>query len=256
MSYLFQRAFVVILTLAAFTFAQSESERQATIFNDQGVSQFQKGLHQAAIKSFNQALAADPKRWAAHLNLGHAHRAMNDLASSEAAFRKAIELRPDHAITYNQLGIVLMEAQRDRDALEVFLAALARSADHPVILLNAANCRIALKDFRGAIEFLEKARTLDPQNAGIRVSLGYAYAMRDKIQAAINEVREAERINPTDEKVKFFLGTLYLANRDRDAALAQQKKIHATSPELARRLFQAINRDKIVIIPAEALGFR
>jgi tetratricopeptide (TPR) repeat protein len=124
------------------------------------------------------------------------------------------------------------------------------------MLLNAGNAKIGLKDFKGAAGFLEKAKMLSPQNASIRVSLGYAHAMRNKLDVAIAEIREAIRLEPKNEQVQYFLGNLYLANRDRDAAIAQQRKVHALSPELARKLFQTINSDKLVVVPSDALGFR
>ena len=50
MRYLIYKVFVVVFTLAAVTFSQTSIERQAIILNDQGVTQFEKGELQEAIR--------------------------------------------------------------------------------------------------------------------------------------------------------------------------------------------------------------
>jgi hypothetical protein len=80
--------------------------------------------------------------------------------------------------------------------------------------------------------------------------------MRHKIDLAIAEVRYAVQLDPKDEEAQFFLGNLYLANRDKDSAIAQQRTVSALNPELARRLYQAIFSDKILVVGPNALGPR
>ena len=104
---------------------------------------------------------------------------------------------------------------------------------------------------------LEKAKSVKTVDASIRISLGYAYAMRKKFDRAIAEVKEAVRINPTDNLVEFFLGHLYLANGDKEAAIAQHRMMQLDDPELARKLLMKIHSDKILVIPQSGtLGFR
>ncbi len=79
--------------------------------------------------------------------------------------------------------------------------------------------------------------------------------MLKKFDTAIVEIKEATRLDPQDEEVQYFLGNLYLANKNRDAAVAQQMKIYTLNPELGRRLFQNIYRNKILIAPPSSMGF-
>ena len=60
MKYLIYKVFVVVFTLAGAAFSQSGIEQQAIILNDQGVSQFEKGKFQEAIRSFDRAIQLSP----------------------------------------------------------------------------------------------------------------------------------------------------------------------------------------------------
>ena len=97
---------------------------------------------------------------------------------------------------------------------------------------------------------------MKPDDANIRVCLGISYAKRKKFDLAIAEVRKATELDPKDEGVQFYLGALYVANHDKDAAIAQQRKVYAFNPELGRRLYQAINSDKLLVVLPEPVGPR
>ena len=113
---------------------------------------------------------------------------------------------------------------------------------------------VYLKEFKEAVTLLEKARSLAPDNASIRVGLGYCYAKRNKLDMAIAEIRKASDLKPDDQDIQFFLGKLFVVNNDKDAAIAQQRKISAFNPELARKLYLLINSDKLLIVGPEGVG--
>ncbi len=110
MRYLFYKVFVVVLMLAAAATSQIKNQREALILNDLGITQFKKSEYAEALSSLNRAIELYPTAPAFHSNLGHVYRELEDLARSEIAFRKSNEIQPDNAITLNQLGVVLMEA--------------------------------------------------------------------------------------------------------------------------------------------------
>ncbi|HKP67875.1 MAG TPA: tetratricopeptide repeat protein, partial [Pyrinomonadaceae bacterium] len=125
MRYLFQRAFIVVVSLTAATYSQTqpENERLAAITNNDGVAHFQKGDYDQAIKSFKRAIEIFPRDPASHRNLGHVYFELKDFTQSASSYREALTLRPDHAITLNQYGAVMMEVHRYKDALDSFRAA-------------------------------------------------------------------------------------------------------------------------------------
>lgn len=255
MLYLFPRVFVVIFVFTAALYSQTDNEREGIILNNQGAAQFQKGEYEEALKSFSRSAELFPNNAVVHRNLGHLYwKTLKDPARAETTFRNAIRLAPDFALTYNELGIMLMEVNLEKEALDVFLKAGALKPDDAIIQLNIGKVQMAVNDFRGATATLERAKSMDPQSALIRVSLGDAYAMRKKFDLAIAEVRYAIQIDPNNEEAHFLLGSLYVAKRDRQAALVQQRAVLALNPELGRRLFQAIYGDMILVLPPNALA--
>lgn len=61
----------------------------------------------------------------ASYNLGLLERAAGNQDASVAAYRRAIELRPDYASAWNNLGVVLSEFHQGQDALAAFEKAIA-----------------------------------------------------------------------------------------------------------------------------------
>ena len=61
------------------------------------------------LTKWSWGLALAPFESALHLNLGTLQHDRNQLGPAEQSFRKAIELRPDFALAYRNLGSVLAE---------------------------------------------------------------------------------------------------------------------------------------------------
>ncbi len=255
MLYLFPRVFVVMFVVTVAIYSQTDSEREAIALNNQGVAQCHKGEIEEALKSLSRSAELFPTNAVVYRNLGHLYwKRLNDPSRAETAFKNAIRLAPDFALTYNELGIMLMDANREKEALDVFLRAGALKPDDATIQLNIGKVQMAVRDFRGAVATLERAKSMHPQNALIRVSLSDAYAMRKKFDIAIAEVRYAIQIDPNNEEAQFLLGSLYVAKRDKQAAIVQQRTVLALNPELGRRLFQAIYGDMILVLPTSGFG--
>jgi Flp pilus assembly protein TadD len=256
MLYLFQRVFVVVFMLAAAAYSQSENNRVGITLNNEGVAQFQKGEYSEALKSLNRSAELFPTNPIVHRNLSRVYRELKDLDRAETEIINAIRLSANHAVSYNQLGVIRLEAGRYNEALEAFFKADALEPGDATILLNVGNTYIHLKDYAKATSFLERAKSANPQNETIRISLGFAYAMRKKFDLALAEARSAAQIAPKDEAAQFLLGYIYVAKDDKDAAIAQQRTVSALNPDLARRLFQAMHSDKILVVPPAGLDRR
>ena len=73
------------------------------------------GDWEKAVGAYSRCLAIRPRSAGIWRCLGVAQRNTNNLAASLDALRRSIEIQPDHAHTYLDLGITL-EALGDRDA--------------------------------------------------------------------------------------------------------------------------------------------
>jgi len=138
------------------------------------------GLAEAAWTLGQMKLAADCLRLAIraqgedftlHHNLGNVLRRQGDLAGAEAAYRRAIELRPAAAESYNGLGHVHLAWGRLEQALECYRRAQTIDPEQCETLNNLGNALRRLGRYEEAETHYRRALTLRPGHAGARYNL-------------------------------------------------------------------------------------
>ncbi len=85
-----------------------------------GVTEFQHGHYDAAVKLLQKASCLLPCNDSVHFNLGNALRAATRLQEAEMAFLAALRLRPDNLDALKNLGNVLKEQNRFDEALACY----------------------------------------------------------------------------------------------------------------------------------------
>ena len=76
-------------------------------------------------------------------------------------------------------------------------------------------------DYKHAIEHLEKATTIKPDDAQGRTNLGVAKPKTDDKEGAIVALKKALSIKPDDAELHFDLGAVYRRQRNPDEAIAE-----------------------------------
>ena len=135
-----------------------------------------------ARKHYQAAIERDHGRYPeAWLNLGRLEATAGDLEAAAKAYRRALETRPKYAAAFNNLGLVLEDLGDLEDAE---------------------------KAFRSAIE-------LRPEYASARVNLGTLLSRQRRLDAAIDELKEAIRIHGGDyPSAELNLSVVYLRKKD------------------------------------------
>ena len=95
-------------------------------------------------------------------------------------------------------------------------------------------------DYRKAIESLQAALRLKPDNADAWCNLGYAYGKMGRYREEIAAYREALRIKPDDADAWDFLAIAYAQSGNRSAALEAVKELRRYDPQQAEKLFNMI----------------
>lgn len=95
-------------------------------------------------------------------NRGRAHLTLKEYAKARRAFIKAIELTPDRASAYNDLGLSLAAEGRHESAIRQFDAAIKRDAGYAEAYLNRALSNRALGAFDAALSDFGETRRLAP----------------------------------------------------------------------------------------------
>jgi protein O-GlcNAc transferase len=86
-------------------------------WNNLGTAYRAEGRQTDALDAFDHSLAIRPGYADAHFNRGNASSSLQRFPESEASYRKALELAPERADVLANLGFVLLQEGRAREAL-------------------------------------------------------------------------------------------------------------------------------------------
>jgi len=112
--------------------------KQAQMWLEKGMAQFERQDYDAAIASVNKAVELEPKSAVAYNMLGMAYRfKYNQVRNQElrdkeiAAFQKAIELDPNYWVALINLGATYYYTGEKAKAAPLFKKALELNPQHP-----------------------------------------------------------------------------------------------------------------------------
>ena len=117
---------LLVLTAAGHLSAQTAdkvqqaTKRAAQDYIKHGLILATENRHEAAIKSFQQAITLDPQAAEAHSLLGSALAKAGKYREAEEALRKAVKLDPNYGEGYYYLGLFLQEQGKTTEAEEAF----------------------------------------------------------------------------------------------------------------------------------------
>src|ERR1700685_4176847 len=96
---------------------------------EQGLKALDEKRYQAAVDSFTQALAADPKDYSLHFNLALAYSLMGKNAEAIPEYKKTLELQPGLFEAELNVSISLLREKRPAEAVPYLTAATTQKAN-------------------------------------------------------------------------------------------------------------------------------
>jgi len=151
-----------------------------------------------SFKLLSQALAASPDSVPLLYDSAMAAERINQIAVMEKQLRRVIELRPDYAHAYNALGYSLADRNmRLPEALQLIEKALQLAPDDAFILDSLGWVHFRLGDIKQAREYLQRAYGVRP-DAEVAVHLAevlWASGEQDAARKLLREVRAKEPTN-------------------------------------------------------------
>jgi tetratricopeptide (TPR) repeat protein len=166
-----------------------------TNFSEAGMKALDEKRYTAAIESFTQAIAADPKDYSLHFNLALAYSLMGKNADAIPEYKKTLELKPDLYEAELNLGISLLRERRAAEAVPYFTAAVTQKANEyrPNYYLAAA--LLGAGDFAKAEQSYTTALGIDPRAPDAELGLAHALAGENKLEDAAVHFNEAAEMN-------------------------------------------------------------
>jgi tetratricopeptide (TPR) repeat protein len=155
----------------------------------------QRGFPNEAIAAFRNAIELKPDYADAYYNLGVALSDKGQYDEAIAANRKAIELKPDYTDAYYNLGIALFDKGQYDEAIAAYRKALELKPDYALAYNNLGNTLLEKGQYDEAIASLRKAIELKPDYALAHRNLGRALMKKGDRKAAERELAEAQRLD-------------------------------------------------------------
>jgi serine/threonine protein kinase/tetratricopeptide (TPR) repeat protein len=169
---------------------------KATAYMVLGIALGGQGKHAEAEAAFRKALALKPDDAEAYSNLGvilNDHQGKH--AEAEAAFRKALALKPDLAEAYYNLGVALSGQRKYAEAEAAFCKAIALKPDDALAYDNLGIILCDHKrDYDGAVACFQKYIALKPDDARAYCNLGHALRSQGRFTESLAALQRGHEL--------------------------------------------------------------
>jgi len=186
----------------------------------------------SAAQDYQAYLAKKPEDAVVHYDLGYAYTALQKPADAKREYEKAIALDPKMASAYQNLGVTLIPTDPAAAIEPLQRAAELTPEDARTKWLLGIALEATKKDAQ-AIEQYQAAEKLDTKSVEIRNSLGFALLRSGRASDAEAAFREALALQPTgeaaDQAHKGLLQAL-LAKKKNDEAATEMGVYLAAHP--------------------------
>jgi tetratricopeptide (TPR) repeat protein len=162
---------------------------------DKGIKDSGNNKPQNAIKHFEQAIAAHPQFYLAHVALAEQYAKLKRDGEATASYQKAIEMKPDRAPAYVGLGVMLVKQKRYGEAITSLRRSLEieKASFTPYLFLGLAEMMTG--DYQSSEANLLRAYELG-KPALARVYLANLYDLKGEPSRAIEQLKAFLKESP------------------------------------------------------------
>ena len=186
----------------------------ATIFFYLGTAKNDLKDYQAAIADYDEAIRLNPELAEAFNNRGNAKDELGDHAGAIADYDEAIRLKPDDAGAFHNRGISKFNMKDNPGAIADFDEALRLKPDDAGALHNRGVAKLKLAESRQDDTSKEAEENRDER---LKKEL-------ERENGALNDFRQAMRLDPTDENIKIFESLIrYITNLSKNIEFKKEE---------------------------------
>lgn len=168
----------------------------AKLYNERGNAEFELRRYEAAIASYDAAIARNPGFAGGHYNRASALYQLGRFESAIAGFDRAIALDPAHARAHNYRGKSLRELGRIAQALASFAAAIAVKPDYADVHQNLGDALFELERYAAALQSYDRVIALQPSFPDAHNGRGNALCEMGRFAEALASYEAAIGLDP------------------------------------------------------------
>lgn len=169
-----------------------------------------------AIIYYNKSLAIDPKSSDTYINLAAAYRQKSNFAKAKQIYVDAIALFPENTELKQQLAALEADEESElyTNASDMFKKGKYQEAVStynriqpatPESLVGIGASYQAMKDYKNAIQYYQKALAMDTNNADTAYYLALAYSSDNNNEQAKVYVKKSLALDPNNKNAKELL---------------------------------------------------
>ena len=201
----------------------------------EGVKAIEEQRFADAVPLMEKAAADNPKDHTAQYYLGYALGMLRRDPESIAAYRKALELKPDLGPARVNLGLILIRNGQPSEAVPVLEEAVKQDPKQYVASLALAEALLAAGATEKAAAQFGHAVELNPKSAAAEAGWGRALAKLGKLDDAAPHYRNAASLDESHREALLELASLYEQNKRTKEAIDLYKQF-ADNPIARERL--------------------
>ncbi|HYE13053.1 MAG TPA: tetratricopeptide repeat protein, partial [Pyrinomonadaceae bacterium] len=239
--------FALVFACAPSSLAQERDEfgeaaaDPVKLFN-QGQDAHARKEYELALEFYEEALKLRPEFPEAEHQRGVALVALKRLPEAEAAFRRAMQLRPAWALPPLTLGLALArEPGRAADAEALLRRVLEIDAKSTHALSALAEFRARAGDKAEALALLRRATDASPGDAALWLARGAAEREAKDNSAAVKSFERALAIEPSNTAARMVRAELLIESGDAARASEELKSLEAAAKSDASLLISLAN---------------
>jgi putative PEP-CTERM system TPR-repeat lipoprotein len=169
-----------------------------------------------ALSEANKAVKTDPKSVEARIYLGSLYQEKKENAKALAAYQEALKLKPDSVPGQFAVAALYDATGKKSEAAARYRAILAHSDNYLPALNNLAYlCADGYGKKEEALRYAIAAFKLQPGNAGVLDTVGYAMLKNGRTAEAVKVLERTVTLLPADPTVHYHLGLAYQLAGDR-----------------------------------------
>jgi predicted TPR repeat methyltransferase len=206
---------------------------ESLLYNISGACHQKLSQLEAAVMSYEQALAIKPDYAEAYNNLGNTLKELRQLDAAVKSYEKALSIKPDFAEAHSNLGITFKELGRLDAAVKCYEHALAIKPNFSEVHYNLGNTLNQLNQLDAAVKSYKRALAIKPDYADAHYNLGNALKELGQLAVAVKSFEQALAITPDNADAHSNLGNSLKELGQLDAAVKSYENALAVKADFA-----------------------